>query len=152
MARFIIPILALVGLGAGAAAGVLLKPPAAAPMAGADSAAPVARPDTPSAFLDMASHFIVPLIGPQRTRGLMVLSLTIEVEEADLPRLRSVEPRLRDAFLRVFFDHANAGGFDGNFTSASQMDALRTALRETARAMVPAVRDVLIVDMVRQET
>ena len=62
------------------------------------------------------------------------------------------EPKLRDAFLRVMFDHANAGGFDGAFTNSNQMDVLRRALREVAQKTIgPTASDVLILDIVRQD-
>ena len=65
----------------------------------------------------------------------------------------AVEPRLRDAFLQVLFDHSNLGGFDGVFTSAANMRALRNALRTEAQRIIgPNVYDVLITDIVRQDT
>lgn len=152
MGRLIIPLLALVGLVAGGAAGLALKPAPVPPDDGESAAPPRDRPATPAEFYEMDSHFVVPLIGQDRIRGLMVLSLGLEVGPGEVSGLRALEPRLRDAFLRVLFDHANAGGFDGRFTSASQMDLLRAALREAAQSMMPGVRDVLIVEMIRQDT
>ena len=152
MARLIIPLLALLGLAAGGAAGVALKP---APLPPEEGEAPLptrAITTLPSAFLEMENHFVVPLLGPERMRGMMVLTLGIEVTESELGALRAMEPRLRDAFLRVMFDHANAGGFDGRFTAANQMDSLRLALRETAQSLQPGVREVLIVDVIRQDS
>ena len=62
------------------------------------------------------------------------------------------EPKLRDAFLQVLFDHANAGGFDGVFTSGRNMALLRDALKETAqKTLGETLNDVLIVDFVRQD-
>jgi len=64
----------------------------------------------------------------------------------------SHEPRLRDAFLQVMFDHANIGGFNGAFTSTANMRLLREALQEAAdRIMNGHISDVLIVDIVRQD-
>ncbi len=56
-------------------------------------------------------------------------------------------------FLQVLFDHANAGGFNGAFTSSTNMDVLRQSLLETAQAVIgKSVRNVLIVDIVRQDS
>lgn len=57
-------------------------------------------------------------------------------------------------FLRVLFDHANAGGFRGTFTDGSTLVALRRALLEAARSAMGAegVLDVLITDIVRQDS
>jgi hypothetical protein len=50
------------------------------------------------------------------------------------------------------FAHANAGGFDGSFTEAAAMAPLREALREAAvNILGPVLRDVLIVDITRQD-
>jgi hypothetical protein len=58
---------------------------------------------------------------------------------------------LRDAFLQVMFQHANVGGFEGNFLNNSGLGALRRNLLEAGISTVgPAVHDVLIVDMVKQ--
>ena len=64
----------------------------------------------------------------------------------------SREPRLRDSFLQILFDHASAGGFQGNFLTSVSLDSLRIALKEAAIPQAgPAVRDVLIVDLVKQD-
>ncbi|MBL9058565.1 MAG: flagellar basal body-associated protein FliL, partial [Mangrovicoccus sp.] len=45
-----------------------------------------------------------------------------------------------------------AGGFDGNFLNSAGLDDLRHALLESAVTSVgPAVKQVLIVDLVKQE-
>ena len=44
-----------------------------------------------------------------------------------------MEPKLRDVFLQVLFDHANMGGFRGAFTRSDVLEPLRTALREAAQ-------------------
>ena len=49
------------------------------------------------------------------------------------------EPKLRDSFLQVLFDHANLGGFEGAFTEAGTLGGLRKALREVAQKDGPAV-------------
>ena len=50
------------------------------------------------------------------------------------------------------FDHANVGGFDGEFTNANNLDVLRNALRESAQKdMGEQISDVLIVEIARQD-
>ena len=147
MGRILFPlVLCLAGLAAGLATGVALKPAGDTPPIETAAAPP------PGVFVNMASNFVVPLIDGQRIRSMLVLTLGLEVAEGEVAAVRAQEPRLRDAFLRVLFDHANAGGFDGVFTAASPMASLRIALRETAREVAgPKVQDVLILDMIRQD-
>ena len=104
-------------------------------------------------YVKLANQFIVPVIEGGRARSLVVLSLSYEVAEGTSGALYSIEPRLRDATLKVLFDHANSGGFDGRYTESRRLDALRRALLETARSIAGAsVKDVLITDIMRQES
>ena len=87
-----------------------------------------------------------------RVRSLVVLSITLEVAAGTTAATYEREPRLRDEFLRVMFDHANMGGFDGAFTQADNLDLLRNALRQAADGALPhGTRDVLITDIARQD-
>jgi hypothetical protein len=163
----ILPILlALVGAGAGIGAGILTRPPPAEEMAnpcgdpaegGAEpAAAPEEPPETPEAvttFVKLNNQFIVPVLAEGRVQSLVVLSLSIEVTAETPDAVFAREPKLRDAFLQVLFDHANAGGFAGNFTAGTSMTTLRRALGEAATQVLgPIAVGVLIEDIVRQDT
>ena len=64
-----------------------------------------------------------------------------------------LEPKLRDEFLQVMFDHANSGGFSGSFTDGANLLLLRKALLESAKGVLrELVSDVLIIDIVRQDS
>ena len=154
----ILPVFALVaGLGAGLGAGLFLNPaeePPPAETAEDTEAAPFEppAPGQPAEFADLGNQFVVPVVRDGAVRALVLVSVTLEVTEGGSAAVHSLEPRLRDAFLQVFFDHANAGGFDDRFTQNDRMSLLRQGLREAAhRLLGPVLRDVLIVDMVRQE-
>lgn len=170
--KFLLPlILLLVGTGGGVGAAMFLAPPAPAEEAehtcvceqpvAVDAAAyaPEAEapfdPDNPPAgseYARLANQFIVPVVEQERVAALVVLSLSVEVVAGQKTTVFEHEPRLRDAFLQVMFDHANQGGFDGVFTAAEPMGSLRAALRTVARDAVGTdVIDVLILDLVRQE-
>jgi hypothetical protein len=59
---------------------------------------------------------------------------------------------LRDAFLQELFDHANMGGFAGEFTGSNNMDVLRAALTEVAqRVLGDLAHGVLITGIARQD-
>lgn len=116
------------------------------------------RENTPAAdaeaeFIKMNNQFVVPVTETDRIAALVVLSLSLEAEPGQREAIYEREPKLRDAFLRILFDHANMGGFAGAFTAADRLEPLRAALREAAQAEFgPAIRDVLITEIARQDT
>lgn len=167
MKKLILPvILGLVGTAGGAAAGLFLLPPPA-PEAPVDETACVVpehggeeshdlaelpEHDTPSAFVALSNQFIVPLVNGNEVESLVILSASIEVPEEKQDAVLQAEPRLRDAFLQVLFDHANTGGFDGTFTTTDTMRRLRLALNAAAEEVLGETsRNVLIVDIIRQD-
>lgn len=174
----ILPILlAVIGLGAGVGAGIALRPdPAEVAMlenpcgdiAHADAHGegedhgdkemakeePDEKEEDPSAYdyVKLNNQFVVPIVDDSRVGSLVVLSLSLEITLGQSEAVYRVEPKIRDVFLQVLFDHANAGGFSGSFTKTTRMEDLRTALREAAIGTLgDIVSDVLIVDVVRQD-
>ena len=94
----------------------------------------------------------LPVVESGVVRSLVILSVSLEVGTGTSQEVYAVEPKLRDSFLQVLFDHANAGGFEGAFTNSNNMEILRVALLEAAqKALDKKVSDVLIVDIVRQD-
>lgn len=165
MLRKLLPVLlVLVGCGAGAAAGVFLRPsdPKAEDTAaeapgdhGADTehGANAEHGAEPlHEYVKLNNQFVVPVMAEGRVSSLVVLSLSLEVTPGQVERVYEMEPKLRDAMLQVLFDHANSGGFNGSFTDGANLVLLRAALLETAlRIFGKDVTDVLIVDIVRQD-
>ena len=169
--RLLLPlVLALIGAGAGVGAGLYLRP---APEVTADAGAGDTGPDGPGAedgapaedtptesdypglgqtdFVRMSNQFVVPVLDEGRITALVVLSLSLETATGMREMVFVREPKLRDAFLQVLFDHANAGAFNGNFTASGRIETLRRSLREAALPILGTdVYDVLITDIARQ--
>ncbi len=166
----LLPILLIVlGLGGGAGAGLMLRPappevvidpcgdmPA---VDHADAEQPAPAPQEPEEedasreYVKMQNQFIVPVVTSDRVAALVVLALSLEVDPGQTEFVFSREPKLRDVFLQTLFDHANMGGFDGNFTNSNNLDTLRSSLFNVARRIVgPVVTDVLITDIARQDS
>lgn len=165
MLRKLLPVLlVLVGCGAGAAAGVFLRP-SAPPAEGAATDAPDDHAENAGQgadegqgagplheYVKLNNQFVVPVMADGRVSSLVVLSLSLEVTPGQVERVYEMEPKLRDAMLQVLFDHANSGGFNGSFTDGANLVLLREALLETAlRVFGKDVTDVLIVEIVRQD-
>ena len=95
---------------------------------------------------------MVPVVSGSRVDALIVVSLSVEVSAGRKDEVYAREPKLRDAFLQVFFDHSNTGGFKGIFTNSNNMNVLRRALLETAQDISgDLISDVLIMDIARQD-
>jgi len=118
-----------------------------------DATAPLqAVPLEEREYARMNNQFVVPVVLNERVASLMVMSLSLEVAIGGQEAVFSHEPRLRDAFLQVMFNHANMGGFNGAFTSSSNMRLLREALQKAADDIMSGhISDVLIVEIVRQD-
>lgn len=154
--RLLLPlILAVLGLGLGLGAGWFLRPAPAVPeAAAAEPGLPAPnRPPEGTEVLRLPNQFLVPLIGEGRVRAMVALGLALDLTVGHTLDLTRDEPRLRSVFLQILFDHANLGGFDGVFTAGEQLLALRRNLLEAARREFgAAVHDVLIIDLLRQES
>ncbi|MGX9355964.1 flagellar basal body-associated FliL family protein [Roseobacteraceae bacterium S113] len=157
----LLPILiALIGIGGGVGAGLALRPEPEMVDKDWDEAAAnhadASEEETPleeaREYVKLNNQFVVPVIDTDRVSALVVLSLSVEVQEGQVQTVFSREPKLRDTFLQVLFDHANVGGFDGAFTNSNTMDVLRRSLLEASyHAVGDLVTDVLITEIVRQD-
>lgn len=172
MIRLLSPfILLLLGIGGGVGAGLALRPAAAPEPAmiaatpaecppGADAAHDITPPseNAPEGggeheYIKLNNQFVVPVVSRDMVAALVVMSLSVEIEPGQAESVYRHEPKLRDSFLQVLFDHSNMGGFKGEFTDANNMDVLRGALTEVARATLGnLVKGVLITDIARQDT
>lgn len=141
-------LLGLIGLGVGIGAGVFLRH---APDEHTEMAK--AEPMVPPEYVKLNNQFVVPVVEDGQVAALVVVSLSLEVTVGSTETVFAREPKLRDVFLQVLFDHANAGGFRGSFTDGSNLVVLRQALKEVAiQVLGDMVTDVLIVDIARQDS
>lgn len=147
-------LLLLVGAGAGIAAGHFMAPEPA--LDGAVKAN--ATPSDPgeetgeTEFVKLNNQFVVPIVQSDRVAALVVMSLSLETRSGTRERVFEREPKLRDLFLRVLFDHANMGGFSGSFTRPGKLDILRQSLADVAqKELGDDVESVLITDIARQD-
>ena len=103
-------------------------------------------------YVKLNNQFVVPVVSEGRMTSMVVLALNLEVTQGSTTEIYAQEPKIRDAFLQILFDHANLGGFDGAFTSAGKLELLKRALLEMAQKISgDTVREVLISDIARQD-
>lgn len=158
LAKLLPLLLLLFGLAAGAGAGILLRPETESAQAespamhGADHAASVPETPVASEIVKLNNQFVIPLVAKDRITALMVLSLSVETAAGRTSEIYDREPKLRDVLLQALFNHANRGGFDGEFTKARNMDVLRLALAEAASEVLgDAILGILITEIARQD-
>ncbi|WP_300071565.1 flagellar basal body-associated protein FliL [uncultured Ruegeria sp.] len=171
MIKLIVPVVFLsVGLGVGIGAGVALAPakaPEGAPESNeADKETKgfedkKAKPKKPTEkggeggfeYLKMTKQFVVPVVEDDKIAAMVTMTLSLEADPTITEAFYSIEPKLRDAFLQVIFDHANIGGFNGRFTESGNLGVLRKALLEVARKdLGDNVSQVLIMSINRQDS
>jgi flagellar basal body-associated protein FliL len=162
-------VIALIGLGGGVGAGFILRPAPSPEDHAIDAAAEAAQKgehaeieaegedgepeEGAPEYVKLNNQFVVPVVEKGRVAAMVVLSLSLEVDAGNTEAVYQREPKLRDAFLQVLFDHANTGGFAGSFTDGSNLIVLRTSLKEAAALVLgPVVTDVLITDIARQDS
>ncbi|MBB97804.1 MAG: flagellar basal body-associated protein FliL [Rhodobacteraceae bacterium] len=103
-------------------------------------------------FVKLNNQFVVPVVAAGKVEALVVLTLSLETMQGLRETIYNREPKLRDAFLQVLFDHSNMGGFQGAFTRSNNLDILRSALLEVAQNEFGYdVYNVLIIDIARQD-
>ena len=152
-------IMLLVGSGAGVGAGIFLRP-APVPEEHSEDSEKMSveaegvedKGNVDHEYVKMNNQFVVPVVEGDQVTALVVLSLSLEVPAGQKDVIYAKEPKLRDSFLQVLFDHANIGGFEGAFTNANNLAVLRGALREVAQKdMGDQISDVLIIEIARQD-
>jgi hypothetical protein len=112
----------------------------------------VADRDAPASYVELSRQLIVPVVEDGRTRALMLFEIALDVPPEHRDAVLEREPRLRDAFLREFFELSHSGVFLRTYTSERVMQDLRERLRAAARVHVgERFNDVLILDALRQE-
>lgn len=159
MMKFIPLIVLVAGTGAGIAGGIYLQPQGDEEALEVDitpatdgAKGELSDSETDVEFVKLNNQFIIPVVDRDTVRSLVVVSLGLEISSNETGSVFSAEPKLRDAFLQVLFDHANVGGFDREFTNFRNLDYLREALTATARSILgKAVVSVLITDLARQD-
>lgn len=161
MGKILPLILVLVGLGAGIGAGLAIRPDPQPQTATEEEPKTIlseaegteaAAEGNSSDFFKLNNQFVIPVVTEQEVKALVVLSLSLELIAGGSEGVYQKEPKLRDSFLKVMFDHANSGGFDGRFTEGRKLQNLRSALLEAARKILgDRVKDVLVTDILRQD-
>ena len=153
-------LLIIIGIGAGGAAGFVLRsepePEGDAMVEGEEVVEEIIEEpplDLDNVeFVKLNNQFVVPVVEGDRVESLVVLSISLETAPEHTEMIYAREPKIRDEFLRVLFDHSYTGGFSGAFTASPTLDSLVSQLLIVANKIAKnSVSDVLITDILRQD-
>lgn len=149
--RKLLPILLiLIGVGVGMGAGLMLRPRPAAQTEPPQKTS--VDPGKTPEYVKLNNQFVIPIMEQGRVSAMVILALSLEMENGKTQEVFTREPKLRDVFLQILFDHANAGGFNGSFTDGANLILLRKSLLEAAKTVLgTTVTDVLISEIARQD-
>lgn len=103
-------------------------------------------------YVKIGRQIIIPIVSEGDTRALMLFDLALDVPSSMTERTYAVVPRIRDAFLSELFEMSYTGAFSNTYTDERIIEELRGKLRAAARRIMGnSVREVLILDIMRQE-
>lgn len=110
------------------------------------------KPEGESDYAKLDKHFVVPIVEEETVSSLVVVTMAIEVDKGATEMVYLHEPKLRDEFLSVLFNHGRSGAFQGGFTEKRNLDDLRASLNEAATYVLgDAARQVLLTSIVKQD-
>lgn len=158
-------IMLLIGAGAGVGAGVYLRPDAKLEEADGIEAVEEHPPKENEEalkseivtdgkeYIKLSNQFVVPIVAEDKIESMIVMTLSVETMAGSGQDVYDIEPKVRDVFLRVLFDHATIGGFSGAFLNNENLDTIRENLKDAARSNFGSelISDVLIFEIARQD-
>lgn len=96
--------------------------------------------------------FIVPVMRSNTVDSLVLLRLSIEMDQNNVEDFRPKEPRLRDAFMQALMGMSHDGLFREDITDPKVYEEIqRRLLKEANGVMDNEAQSVLILDFARQD-
>lgn len=124
-------------------------------LAGEPSRPEAKRPPTregKAEYAKLDKHFVVPVIEDQTVDALVVVTMAIEVDDGATDLVYLHEPKLRDEFLSVLFNHGRSGAFKDGFSEPQNLEDLKASLNKAATHIIgKASRQVLLTSIIRQD-
>lgn len=103
-------------------------------------------------YLKFKRQFVVPVMDKNKIDALVIMNLNIELDKDAPSNVYNMEPKLRDAIMRELLALSSDDIFGENLTSAESYQTLRSTLLRASKSVVTeGVRDILILDIARQD-
>lgn len=103
-------------------------------------------------YLKFKRQFVVPVMDKNKIEALVIMNLNIELDKHAPSNVYNMEPKLRDAIMRELLALSSDDIFGENLTSAESYQTLRSTLLRASKSVVrEGVKDILILDIARQD-
>jgi hypothetical protein len=97
-------------------------------------------------------QFVIPVMGDKKIKSLVIMNFNLELNEDAPSNSFSLEPKLRDAFMKDLLMLSNEGVFSDDLTSPESYEEIReTLLGSSRRILNDGVNDVLILDIAKRD-
>ena len=104
-------------------------------------------------YLKFKRQFIIPVSKNGKIYELVIMNLNIELGSKAPESSFSLEPKLRDSFIKDLLALSNQGVFSGDITSPETYELLRSTLMTSSKRIISeGVENVLILDIAKQKT
>ena len=103
-------------------------------------------------YFNFRRNFIVPVVGTDRVQALVLLNVSVEMDEVNIDSAQQREPNIRDAFMKSLLAMSHEGLFNQDITDPDVYSEIQQRLLETAKYSIDeSVRSILLVDSARQD-
>ncbi len=103
-------------------------------------------------YFNFRRNFIVPVVGTDRVQALVLLNVSVEMDEVNIDSAQQREPNIRDAFMKSLLAMSHEGLFNQDITDPDVYSEIQQRLLETAKYSIDeSVRSILLVDFARQD-
>ena len=103
-------------------------------------------------YYRFSREFVVPIMRDDRISSLVILNLNLEFNSSASQELFSLEPKLRDNIMTTLIKLSSDGSTLDAVTDTGNYETIRsTILRNLQSAISSDIRNVLILDMAKQD-
>lgn len=104
------------------------------------------------AFYKFSREFVVPIMANRRVKALVILHLSLEVDEATNDKLFSLDPKLRDNIMTTLIGLSNDGITLDELTSPDSYETIRSMVLMNLQSEISEdIQNVLIMDVGKQD-
>lgn len=105
-----------------------------------------------SAYYKFSREFVVPIMRDGQVKSLVILHINLETDSATSDELFSEEPRVRDNIMTTLIGLSNDGRTLEDLTNINHYETMRSMILMNLKdAIAPGIRNVLIVDVAKQD-